>query len=109
MFTAVSVLQQLRDQLLTSDFSSAMLLFSELSEVSLELCIIDSLRAIKITPPSILDQLKHFVNLSQHTPKENARFSFLSGKTSIVPQISFSDFDIIKSISTVIDTRSVDL
>jgi TBC domain-containing protein kinase-like protein len=109
MFTAVSILQQLRDQLLASDFTNAMIVFSELSQVSLETCIIDSLRAVKVTPPSILDRLKNFVNEPYDTTKENARFSFLAGKTSIVPHISHADFFIIKPMSVIIDTRPIDL
>ena len=58
MFTAVCILQQVRGQLLASDFTNAMLIFSELSDVNVETCIIESLRAAKITPRSILRQLR---------------------------------------------------
>nr|KAJ3422436.1 hypothetical protein HK105_008081 [Polyrhizophydium stewartii] len=58
IFVGVSILQQHRDQLLESDFNQAMMLFSEMPAVNVEQCIIYSIQAAKITPPSILSHLQ---------------------------------------------------
>jgi TBC domain-containing protein kinase-like protein len=109
LFVAVSVLQQLRDQLLASDFTNAMLVFSELSEVSLETCIIDSIRNFQITPPSIIDELRHFIAEPQELDLNQARFSFHSSRSSIVALVSMYDFLAIQKYAVIVDTRSLEI
>ena len=110
MYTALSVLTQLRDQLLVCDFTSAMVLFSELGDVNVETCILDSIKWSKITPPSLFDRLRIASSKFSGTPiSETTRFSFLSNKTSMLATISGVDLNHILSNSVVLDTRPIDL
>jgi hypothetical protein len=89
MHVAVSILSQLRDQLLVADFTNSMLVFSDLSEISVDTCIIDSIRSYKITPPSILNPLDEFQNSLHDITTENTRVSiflrsFLFYQTKLV-------------------------
>lgn len=85
-----------------------MLVFSELSDINVETCIIDSIRLAKITPPSIFDYLSDAISLSTLPHQvDDTRFSFLSTQTSILASLSAQDFHRIKSHALVIDTRSV--
>ena len=49
----LAILKQLRDSLLTSGFNECILLFSDLPEVDIELCVKDSMTMYHKTPASI--------------------------------------------------------
>lgn len=53
LFVGLAILNQLRDSLLTSGFNECILLFSDLPEVDIELCVKDSMSMYKKTPVSI--------------------------------------------------------
>jgi hypothetical protein len=55
-----------------------MIVFSELSQLNVETCIIDALRAVKITPPSILKSMSNAIKLSttQLNEIESQRVNF---------------------------------
>lgn len=53
LFIGVSILQQLRDTLLSSGFNECILLFSDLPEVDIEQCVTDSISIYCVTPRSI--------------------------------------------------------
>ncbi|KAJ3256991.1 hypothetical protein HK103_004974 [Boothiomyces macroporosus] len=109
MYVGVSILKQMRDQLFECDFTNAMLLFSELSEVNVETCIVDSIRFSKVTPPSILENLKMIMETSMaNNSPTKSRFSFLSNKSSIIPTISLQDFEIIRENSIIVDSRPIE-
>ncbi|KAI8929434.1 rab-GTPase-TBC domain-containing protein [Entophlyctis helioformis] len=116
IYVGVSILQQHRDQLLASDFNQAMLLFSELPAINVEQCIIYSLQAAKITPPSLLSHLRAFMRgdhpASPQDPNAwNAvkRFSFLNNKKGIVGGISVADFVEMRRHAMTIDTRRIEV
>ncbi|KAJ3273219.1 hypothetical protein HDV01_004721 [Terramyces sp. JEL0728] len=51
----------------------AMLVFSDLGEVNVETCIVDSIRFSMITPPSILESLKKIMedSMVNNSPTKN--------------------------------------
>lgn len=53
LHVGLSILCQLRDTLLASGFNECILLFSDLPEVDMEQCVIDSLKFYENTPKSI--------------------------------------------------------
>ncbi|XP_015605686.1 TBC domain-containing protein kinase-like protein [Cephus cinctus] len=53
LLVGLAILKQLRDSLLTSDFNECILLFSDLPEVDIELCVKDSMAMYQKTPGSI--------------------------------------------------------
>ncbi|KAJ3084981.1 hypothetical protein HK102_000429 [Quaeritorhiza haematococci] len=57
MYIGLSLLQQLRDQLINRDFNNCMLLFSELSGIDTERCLAGAFAACRATPPSFLSHL----------------------------------------------------
>ncbi|KAL1458025.1 hypothetical protein WDU94_008201 [Cyamophila willieti] len=68
LFIGVSILQQLRETLLSSGFNECILLFSDLPEVDIEQCVTDSINIYCITPRSITFRTHE----SQHTRLEGA-------------------------------------
>ncbi|KAL2914635.1 hypothetical protein HK105_205773 [Polyrhizophydium stewartii] len=111
IFVGVSILQQHRDQLLESDFNQAMMLFSEMPAVNVEQCIIYSIQAAKITPPSILSHLQadHASSPQDHNAWDVIkRFSFMNNKRGIVGGISLSDFLELRRWAVVLDTRALE-
>jgi hypothetical protein len=103
-------LKQLRQGLLQADFTEAMVIFSEMSEVKVDECIVEGLRAAKVTPPSVFDDLRCPLGRVDETktPNRSQRFSFLPNQIGMVLTVSLDDFVIINPFSTVIDTRSFD-
>lgn len=53
LFVGLAILKQLRDSLLTSGFNECILLFSDLPEIDIELCVKDSMSMYQRTPASI--------------------------------------------------------
>lgn len=105
LFVGVSILQQLRLSLLRGDFGSAMLLFSDLPDVSVDLAIRNGIQMANTTPPSILDPLRNLQVAQCKTPDNLRRFSFLSGEMGIVGTISCSDFKEMQSLSLFLEIR----
>ncbi|CAI8006071.1 TBC domain-containing protein kinase-like protein, partial [Geodia barretti] len=52
LFVGVSILQHLRDDLLTFDFNECILMFSDMPDIDIQACIHDAVRAYLATPPS---------------------------------------------------------
>ncbi|KAH6588504.1 hypothetical protein BASA61_005900 [Batrachochytrium salamandrivorans] len=112
IYIGVSILQQNRDQLLRSDFSQAMMLFSEMPDVDVEKCIIYSIQAVKITPPSLLNHLYSPPIAASPSPtmnSSNKRFSFFNNKRGIVGSLGIDDFIEIRKHSIVLDIRQLDV
>ena len=108
MFIGVAILQQFRDQLLTHDFNQAMLFFSELPSVNVELCITQAIQAVKITPPSLLIHLQDVLMGHGVSPMDidaAKRFSFLNNKKGIIGGVSVLDFIEMQPYCAVFDTR----
>jgi len=96
--------------LMGSDFTSAMVVFSELTDVNVEQCVEDAIKFSKITPPSLLDRLRTATGTFAGSPSSgNNRFSFHNAKTSILIPISVIDLYVISNRSLIIDTRSIDV
>lgn len=53
LMVGLAILKQLRDSLLTSGFNECILLFSDLPEIDIELCVKDSTTMYERTPASI--------------------------------------------------------
>ncbi|XP_076656002.1 TBC domain-containing protein kinase-like protein [Halictus rubicundus] len=53
LLVGLAILKQLRDSLLTSGFNECILLFSDLPEIDIELCVKDSMTMYQSTPASI--------------------------------------------------------
>ncbi|KAI8907164.1 rab-GTPase-TBC domain-containing protein [Gorgonomyces haynaldii] len=106
LYLGVAILQQLREQLLQSDFSTAMLVFSDLPEIHVERAIGECIHMAKITPPSLLLKLNQIDQLlSNQSPESVKRFSFLSTKTGIIGSIEMQDYEQMKDMTLVIDVR----
>ena len=90
IYIALGIVAELRNEILISDFSSAMLLFSDLSNINLEKSIERAIVYIKITPKSILE--------FTHDVSENRYF---------VPTVTEFDFKGLLPIAQVIDLRSL--
>ena len=55
LFTGISILRQLRDMLLKSEFNDCLVTFSEtFPDVDIEKCIQSALSMCKVTPPSVI-------------------------------------------------------
>lgn len=53
LFIGISVLQQLKTELLNSCFNECILLFSDLPDIVMETCVVDSLKMYLSTPKSV--------------------------------------------------------
>lgn len=53
LLVGLAILKQLRDSLLMSGFNECILLFSDLPEIDIELCVKDSMTMYQNTPASI--------------------------------------------------------
>ncbi|XP_066591371.1 TBC domain-containing protein kinase-like protein [Prorops nasuta] len=63
LLVGLAILKQLRDSLLTSGFNECILLFSDLPEIDIELCVKDSMSMYQATPASITHRKHQFNNL----------------------------------------------
>ncbi|XP_023288549.1 TBC domain-containing protein kinase-like protein [Orussus abietinus] len=86
LFVGLAILRQLRDSLLTSGFNECILLFSDLPEIDIELCVKDSMTMYQKTPGSIAYRKHQFdqskaINWLEHEPG-----------TEKMPRISIEDF-----------------
>jgi hypothetical protein len=104
VYIAVSILVQLRDELLTDDFSAAMLIFTDLPHLSVDQIIVDSIKLARITPPSLLSHLAE-LNIDLGTPDHMKRFSFLSNESLIVGKVRAKELVEMRSMSLVLDIR----
>ncbi|XP_043787150.1 TBC domain-containing protein kinase-like protein isoform X2 [Apis laboriosa] len=86
LLVGLAILKQLRDSLLTSGFNECILLFSDLPEIDIELCVKDSMMMYQSTPPSITYR-KH-----QFNQPKNINWSELEPGTEKMPRISVDDF-----------------
>jgi hypothetical protein len=86
-----------------------MMIFSDLSDIQVETCIIYALVTSNFTPQSVFDSLRGDPLLYGVTsPSKSKRFIFLPNNVMFIPSISLADFLVIKSQSTILDTRSLD-
>ncbi|XP_043516498.1 TBC domain-containing protein kinase-like protein isoform X2 [Frieseomelitta varia] len=86
LLVGLAILKQLRDSLLTSGFNECILLFSDLPEIDIELCVKDSMMMYQNTPPSITYR-KHQFN----QPKDINWLEPEPG-TEKMPRICVDDF-----------------
>lgn len=64
LLVGLAILKQLRDSLLMSGFNECILLFSDLPEIDIELCVKDSMMMYQNTPASITYR-KHQYNTAK--------------------------------------------
>jgi len=64
LLVGLAILKQLRDSLLMSGFNECILLFSDLPEIDIELCVKDSMTMYQNTPASITYR-KHQYNTAK--------------------------------------------
>lgn len=67
LFIGISVLQQLKTELLNSCFNECILLFSDLPDIVMETCVVESLKMYLSTPKSVTHR-KNVLN--QNEPSE---------------------------------------
>ncbi|XP_015119108.1 TBC domain-containing protein kinase-like protein isoform X2 [Diachasma alloeum] len=86
LMVGLAILKQLRDSLLVSGFNECILLFSDLPEIDIELCVKDSMAMYQNTPSSITYR-KHQFDQSKasnwHEPEPG---------TEKLPRISIKDY-----------------
>lgn len=99
----LAILKQLRDSLLISGFNECILLFSDLPEIDIELCVKDSMKMYKNTPSSITYRKHQFDQSKSNGWKEPE-----SG-TEKLSRISINDFtnilENIKEKLIIVDIR----
>lgn len=86
LLVGLAILKQLRDSLLTSGFNECILLFSDLPEIDIELCVKDSMTMYQNTPSSITYR-KH-----QFNQTKDINWSEPEPETEKMPRISVDDF-----------------
>ncbi|XP_043267019.1 TBC domain-containing protein kinase-like protein isoform X2 [Venturia canescens] len=104
LMVGLAILRQLRDSLLTSGFNECILLFSDLPEIDIELCVKDSTTMYERTPASITYRRHQF---DQSKAKN---WSEPEPETERMPRISIEDFlnltDITQDKIIVVDIRN---
>ncbi|KAG7204910.1 hypothetical protein KM043_005303 [Ampulex compressa] len=86
LLVGLAILKQLRDSLLTSGFNECILLFSDLPEIDIELCVKDSMTMYQNTPTSITYRKHQFNQL------KDASWIEPEPGTEKMPRISVDDF-----------------
>nr|XP_031836748.1 TBC domain-containing protein kinase-like protein isoform X2 [Nomia melanderi]XP_031836749.1 TBC domain-containing protein kinase-like protein isoform X2 [Nomia melanderi] len=86
LLVGLAILKQLRDSLLTSGFNECILLFSDLPEIDIELCVKDSMTMYQNTPASITYRKYQF-----NQPKD-MNWSEPEPGTERMPTICVDDF-----------------
>ncbi|XP_046747727.1 TBC domain-containing protein kinase-like protein [Diprion similis] len=86
LLVGLAILRQLRDSLLTSGFNECILLFSDLPEIDIELCVKDSMAMYYKTPASITYR-RHQLDQSKVT-----NWIDPEPGTEKMPRISITDF-----------------
>ncbi|KAL2739539.1 TBC domain-containing protein kinase-like protein [Vespula maculifrons] len=86
LLVGLAILKQLRDSLLTSGFNECILLFSDLPEIDIELCVKDSMTMYQNTPPSITYRKHQFNRLKE------MNWTDPEPGTEKMPRISVDDF-----------------
>ncbi|XP_028047204.1 TBC domain-containing protein kinase-like protein isoform X2 [Monomorium pharaonis] len=86
LLVGLAILKQLRDSLLMSGFNECILLFSDLPEIDIELCVKDSMTMYQNTPASITYR-KHQYNTAKDT-----NWIEPEAGTEKMPRISVDDF-----------------
>ncbi|RUP48461.1 rab-GTPase-TBC domain-containing protein [Jimgerdemannia flammicorona] len=117
LFAGISILRQLRDTLLASEFNECILLFSPESfpEVDIEKCIQSALSMCKITPPSITYRVHDPGALGgpDNWHAENGAgqlwwerpIPLEDKKAELAPRISIADFIRLQPYALVLDIR----
>lgn len=90
LFVGISILQQLKTTLLSSCFNDCILLFSDLPDIVMETCVVESQKMYQCTPKSVTYR-KHV--LRETEPGEFVR-SMNSSSYSILTE-RYSNFDAI--------------
>ncbi|KAG9285348.1 hypothetical protein G9A89_010823 [Geosiphon pyriformis] len=119
LFTGISILRQLREVLLSSEFNECILIFSEsFPEVDIEKCIQSALSMCKVTPPSVIYRV-HDPNSKPHQSNDK-KFQLADHpnqrwweqptpvevkKSELAPRISLKDLVKLKNYVLVIDIR----
>ncbi|XP_057318808.1 TBC domain-containing protein kinase-like protein [Microplitis mediator] len=86
LMVGLAILKQLRDSLLTSGFNECILLFSDLPEIDIELCVKDSMDMYNNTPTSITYRKYQYDQSKANNWKEP------ENGTENMPRISIDDF-----------------
>ncbi|KAL1920907.1 uncharacterized protein VTP21DRAFT_11542 [Calcarisporiella thermophila] len=122
LFVGISILQQMRDVLLHSEFNECIMIFSEsFPEVDIERCIQTALSMCKVTPPSAMHRVHDDNSLSTENSKVNLEEKVVPDggsqrwwdtplplevkKTELAPRISLKDFVQLQKYALVIDIR----
>ncbi|CAL1543296.1 unnamed protein product [Lymnaea stagnalis] len=85
----VSILQQLRDRLLSFGFNECILLFSDMPEIDIERCVQDSIKFFCSTPKSA-SYRQHARPLAQKNSTERPNISYYSRDYHELPQTDLS-------------------
>ncbi|CAG8439739.1 12090_t:CDS:10 [Ambispora leptoticha] len=124
LFAGISILRQLRDVLLASEFNDCISMISEsFPEVDIEKCIQSALSMCKVTPPSVVYRV-HDPNSQPHHQSKDEDFQVADHpnhqrwweqpipvevkKAELAPRISLKDLVKLKNYVLVIDTRGED-
>ncbi|XP_055379530.1 TBC domain-containing protein kinase-like protein isoform X2 [Condylostylus longicornis] len=91
LFIGISVLKQLRTTLLNSGFNECILLFSDLPDIVMETCVIETQKMYIFTPKSI-SWRKHVINQNDPTEFDISNISLSELQNEICPRISAKDF-----------------
>lgn len=76
LFIGISILKQLKNTLLTSGFNECILLFSDLPDIVMENCVVESQKMYETTPKSVSHR--------QHVLREDEPHDFVRFSTNIV-------------------------
>ncbi|CAG8640371.1 5304_t:CDS:10, partial [Funneliformis mosseae] len=118
LFTGISILQQLRDLLIKSEFNDCLAFAESFPDVDIEKCIQSALSMCKVTPPSVIYRVHEpFVTPGashngiqdpDHNPQRwwEVPISIDTKKEELTPRISLKDLVKLKNHVLVIDTRS---
>lgn len=90
LFVGISVLQQLKNTLLASDFNECILLFSDLPDIVMETCVVATQRMYASTLPSIAFR-KHVLHASEPGEFDIADQRLDELEAEMCPRISASD------------------
>lgn len=94
MAVGVAILKQLKAELLASDFNECILMFSDLPDIDIQMCINAAVRVFQATPPSIcVRQYEHILSQHDDIPPAARRqpLPLSTLKSESCPQISAHD------------------
>ncbi|XP_055709759.1 TBC domain-containing protein kinase-like protein [Phlebotomus papatasi] len=109
LFIGISVLKQLKNTLLSSGFNECILLFSDLPDIVMETCVIDSQKLYTSTPKSLAYR-KHVLHEQEPSQFDIQDIELEDLKREMCPRISTNDLVELHLSSpdrlTVIDLRN---